>query len=121
MAEPGNLRFPVSSTCIRNRDFYNFEVLFHRPKNQIEISKGIKIAKIASICGNLFVMRLCQYLGAAQRVGEPLVQQPREQRGKTLIRDPVENSHRVLFHWIDKSGSINELPLALHQHLIELG
>ena len=62
-----------------------------------------------------------QHLGAAQRVFDRLLEQPRQRQREELVAEQVQEAHRLAFHRIDQAHAVDELALARDQRAIELG
>src|SRR6202035_4003978 len=64
---------------VMDRRLDDFEILFRRGDDQVEIAERIEIAEIAALPRQHFVVLAQQYLGAAQRVGQPGIDEIAEQ------------------------------------------
>src|SRR6185437_5162950 len=105
---------------ITHRNFDHLEVELGGTEHQIEIAEGVELAEIAAVLRQLLVILAPQRLGAAERVGEALVQQEGEDGGDEAVADQIEEAHCTRFHRIDEAGSAAELYLARRQRLTEL-
>jgi len=80
MAEARDVGRAIGTHGVPNRHFDDFERKFRRAEDEVEIAERIKIAEIIVALGDAVIMLPPQRLGAAQRIGEALIEQPGEQQ-----------------------------------------
>src|SRR5260370_29543989 len=104
--------FAVGAFTIANRKMDQFEIVFSRSKNQIEISEWINFTEVSAIGGDHFVITLAEHLGSAQRVFDVLTQKPGERQAEEFVAKKIEEPHGLLFHRIDQANAVHELRFA---------
>src|SRR5919197_5178674 len=109
MAEPANVRRPVGPLTITNWNLDNLQILLGSAKKQIEVAKGIEVAKISPTSGNAFVVGALQHLRATERVFDRLTQQAAEQKRKKFVPKKIQETHGVRILRIDQPRTIDEL------------
>ena len=65
MSKSADVCHSVASFAIAYRNFNHLEVLLNSPKNQIKVTKRIKLPKIASVGLNLLIVFSKKCLGPA--------------------------------------------------------
>src|SRR5262249_24876426 len=112
VTEAGNLGLAVGAAGVADRNLDRLEAELGGAEDQIEIAERIEIAEIAATGLEARIVGAGQRLGAAQRIGEPLREQPGEQQREALVGDEVEKTHGLVFHRIDQARAVDELALA---------
>src|SRR5690348_12259636 len=98
----------VGAFAVADGEVEDFEIHLGRAEEKIEIAEGVEVAEIGSIGGQLFVITLTQDLRAAKSVLHTLPEQAREGPAEEFVPGQVEQSHRVLFHWVDQAHTVDE-------------
>src|SRR5258706_5287621 len=86
----------VGARQIMNRHIQNPVLETSRAKQQIEVTKGVKVTEIAAVGCDLIVVALKHDLCAAQRIRNGLIQQPAKGLAKENVAPLVDCSHRAL-------------------------
>ena len=95
MSEARYLRATISSFGVADWNFDHFQVQFGSAEDEVKVTKWIKVSKIGAVFRNVEVVRFSQDLGAAKRIGEPLVKEPREDHGEEKNAPMLEGTLRV--------------------------
>jgi hypothetical protein len=81
MPETADLRNSILTVFVADSHLHNFEVLLGGAKEQVEVAKGVKVAKIPAVDLDVFVVAPVERFGAAKRILEAL---PQQERKKTI-------------------------------------
>ena len=73
VAEARDLGFAEGARLVVDRHLDDFQVLLGGAEDQIEVAERIEVAEIVALARDHLVVLAQQHLGAAQRVGQPLV------------------------------------------------
>src|SRR5216684_2730008 len=114
-----DIGFSVRAFAVTHREVDEFEIVFSRSKNQIEIAEWINFTEVSAIGGDHFVITLAEYLGPAQRVFDVLAQKPGERQAEEFVAKKIEEPHGLLLHRIDQANAVDELRLARSPGFIE--
>src|SRR5207253_7187928 len=104
-----NVRLAVGASLIADRQIDDPQVQLRRAEQEIKIAKRIEVAKIGAMARDGFVILFEKHLGAAQGVLERLAQEPGKSGAKKLVRDHIQEPHRLMFHWINQSNAVDEI------------
>src|ERR1700748_1631995 len=97
-----NVRFSVLAFPVAYRQSHNLKVVSGCSKQEIEIAKGIDLAKVSTIGCDGLIVGTAENLRAAKAVLHALTQQPGECKAEELVPEQVEKTHRLLLHRIDQ-------------------
>lgn len=85
MGESVDIRRAVRSILVSNRHLQNFKIQLRGAEQEIEVAEGIEVAEIVSVCHETKIVVPKQHFGSAQRIFDPLIEQPRERHAEKLI------------------------------------
>ena len=86
MSPARNVRRAISTIVVPDRDIDDFQVQLGGAKQQIEVAKRIKVAKVGPVAGQKFVIITHQRLGSAQGILNGLAENPGKEKTKGFIR-----------------------------------
>ena len=79
----------VCALPVTDGDLNDFQIESGSAKQQIEITKRIKVAKVRAVFCDPLIVGLSQYLCATQRISDSLPQKPRKGQTKELVPNKV--------------------------------
>ncbi len=112
MTETGDLGLAVGAAGVADGNLDRLEAELGSAEDQLEIPERIELPEITASGLDPRIVAAAHRLGAAQRVGEALRQQPGEKQREGLVGDEIEEAHRLLLHRIYETGAVDELALA---------
>src|SRR6266446_1764785 len=77
----------VGAITVPDRQVDNFQIQPGRSKQQVKITEGVKVSKVFAVGRDLVIVGSPQRLGAAKRIFERLLQQPRERQTEEFVAD----------------------------------
>src|SRR4029453_711754 len=111
VTEPADLGLSVGAVVIANRQVDEPEVQARGAEQEIEVSEGIEVAEVRAARLDALVVPLEEHLGAAERVGDPLAEEPGERHSEELVPEEVQEAHRLAFHRVDQARAVDEIAL----------
>src|SRR5688572_9687540 len=91
-----------------------------RSKEQIEISKRIKITEVLSVLCELDVICSEHHLRPAKRILESLLEQPGESPAEKMVPQIIQEPHGFFFHGIHQARSIDKISLTAGDGVVKL-
>ena len=90
VTKSGDLGFAEGARLVVYGRLDDLEVLLRRAEDQVEIAERIEIAEIVALARQYLVALAQQRLGAAQRIGQPGVDEIAEEVGEQAVSDEIE-------------------------------
>src|SRR3989338_8105363 len=89
VAEPADVGAAIRTFLVVDRDFRHLQAQPAGAEDQGKVTERIKVAEVVALVGQSLVVAAEEYFGAAERVFEPLAEQPREHQTEKLIAEDV--------------------------------
>src|SRR5512135_1624666 len=112
MVPAGYVGLAIGPLPVYDRDFYQLQTHPRRSKNQIEIAKGIELAKKSPMRRQFVIVGAGKHLRTAQGIFEVLPKHEGEGAREELIAKKIQEPHGSLFHRINEPTAVDELALA---------
>src|SRR5262249_62274834 len=96
--ETGDLGLAICAAGIADGNLDCLEAELRSAEDQFEIPERIELPEVTARGFDPRIVGAAHRLGAAQRIGEALRQQPSKEQPQGLGSEEIEEAHRLLLH-----------------------
>src|SRR5271157_2225508 len=110
----------IGPLAVPDRHLDDLQIQLGRPKQEVEITKGIQLSKIASAPRQLLIPGPPEDLGTAEAVLDRLADERAQEQGEKAIAQQVEEAHGLGVHSVNQAATIDELTFAADEGIVEV-